>query len=80
VIPDAQMIYVGSGGEPGSGLLSVIALVSLLPASDGGQPAPPHSPADFLLDRPRQADPLMDIQLPAHPESFNSTRRITGFS
>jgi len=68
--PHGQMIYVGSGGEPGTGLLSAIALVSLLPAPEGGQPAPPHSPADFLLDRPRQADPLMDIQLPAHPESF----------
>ena len=68
--PDAQVIYVGSGGEPGNGLLSAIDLVSLLPAGQGGQPAPPHSPADFLLDRPRQADPRMEIQLPAHPESF----------
>jgi hypothetical protein len=75
--PEAQLIYVGSGGEPGTGLLSAIALVSLLPESQGGQPAPPHSPADFLLDRPRQADPRMEIQLPAHPESFqlDSTRR-----
>jgi DNA-binding beta-propeller fold protein YncE len=68
--PDAQTIYVGSGGEPGNGLLSGIDLASLLPAAKGGQPAPPHSPADFLLDRPRQADPKMEIQLPAHPESF----------
>ena len=68
--PEAQVIYVGSGGEPGNGLLSAIDLVSLLPAAQGGQPAPPHSPADFLLDRPRQADPKMEIQLPAHPESF----------
>ena len=68
--PEAQVIYVGSGGEPGNGLLSAIDLVSLLPAGQGGQPAPPHSPADFLLDRPRQADPRMEIQLPAHPESF----------
>jgi hypothetical protein len=68
--PDAQTIYVGSGGEPGNGLLSGIDLASLLPAAQGGQPAPPHSPADFLLDRPRQADPKMEIQLPAHPESF----------
>jgi hypothetical protein len=68
--PDAQLIYVGSGGEPGSGLLSAIDLVSLLPVAQGGQPTPPHSPADFLLDRPRQADPRMEIQLPAHPESF----------
>jgi hypothetical protein len=67
---DAQLIYVGSGGEPGNGLLSAIDLVSLLPAAQGGQPAPPHSPADFLLDRPRQADPKMEIQLPAHPESL----------
>jgi hypothetical protein len=63
---DAQLIYVASGGEPGNGLLSAINLVSLLPAAQGGQPAPPHSPADFLL----QADPRMEIQLPAHPESF----------
>ena len=68
--PEAQLIYVGSGGEPGNGLLSAIDLISLLPAARGGQPAPPHSPADFLLDRPRQADPRMEIQLPAHPESF----------
>jgi hypothetical protein len=68
--PQAQLIYVGSGGEPGTGMLSAITLISLLPASQGGQPAPPHSPADFLLDRPRQADSSMDMQLPAHPESF----------
>jgi hypothetical protein len=68
--PEAQVIYVGSGGEPGNGLLSAIDLVSLLPAGQGGQPAPPHSPADFLLSLPRQADPRMEIQLPAHPESF----------
>ncbi|MGO8927826.1 MAG: hypothetical protein ACLQU3_13170 [Limisphaerales bacterium] len=72
--PDAQLIYVGSGGEPGNGLLSAINLVSLLPAGQGGQPAPPHSPADFLLDRPRQADPKLEIQLPAHPESFQLDR------
>src|SRR5208282_4177282 len=41
--PEAQLIYVGSGGEPGTGLLSAIALVSLLPASQGGQPAAPQS-------------------------------------
>jgi hypothetical protein len=68
--PEALNIYVGSGGEPGNGLLSAIDLVSLLPAGQGGQPASPHSPADLLLDRPRQADPRMEIQLPAHPESF----------
>ena len=68
--PEAQILYVGSGGEPGNGLLSAIDLASLLPAGQGGQPAPPHSPADFLLNRPRQADPKMEIQLPSHPESF----------
>jgi DNA-binding beta-propeller fold protein YncE len=72
--PDAQTIYVGSGGEPGNGLLSAIDLPSLLPAAQGGQPAPPHSPADFLLGRPRQADPRMETQLPAHPESFQIDR------
>jgi len=68
--PDAQLVYVGSGGEPGNGLLSVVNLVALLPGAQGGQTAPPHSPADFLLDRPRQADLKMEIQLPSHPESF----------
>ena len=72
--PDAQTIYVGSGGEPGNGLLSAVDLVALLPAAQGGQPAPPHSPADFLLSRPRQADPRMETQLPAHPESFQLDR------
>ena len=78
--PEAQLIYVGSGGEPGNGLLSAIDLVSLLPAAQGGQPAPPHSPADFLLDRPRQADPRMEIQLPAHPESFQLDPATAGSS
>jgi hypothetical protein len=76
---DAKMIYIGSGGEPGNGLLSAMDLASLLPAIQGGQPAEPHSPADFLLDRPRQADPRLEIQLPAHPESFQldpANRRI----
>jgi hypothetical protein len=68
--PGAKIIYVGSAGEPGNGLLSAIDFASLLPAGQGGQPAEPHSPADFLLDRPRQADPKSEIQLPAHPESF----------
>ena len=75
----AKMIYVGSGGEPGNGLISAMDLASLLPAKQGGQPAEPHSPADFLLDRPRQADPKLEIQLPAHPESFQldpANRRI----
>jgi len=76
---DAKIIYVGSGGEPGNGLLSAMDLASLLPAEQGGQPAEPHSPADFLFDRPRQADPKLEIQLPAHPESFQldpANRRI----
>ena len=72
--PDAQTVYVGSAGEPGNGLLSAIDLLSLLPVAQGGHPAPPHSPADFLLNRPRQADPKMEIQLPAHPESFQLDR------
>jgi len=66
----AKIIYVGSAGEPGNGLFSAIGLASLLPVGQGGQLAEPHSPADFLLDRPRQADIKMEIQLPAHPESF----------
>ncbi len=66
----AKIIYAGSGGEPGNGLLSAMDLASLLPAHQGGHPAEPHSPADFLLDRPRQADPKQEIPLPAHPESF----------
>ena len=66
----ANMVCVGSGGEPGNGLLSMVDLVALLPAKQGGQPAEPHSPADFLLDRPRQADARFEIELPAHPESF----------
>jgi hypothetical protein len=65
-----KIIYAGSGGEPGNGLLSEMDLASLLPADQGGQPAEPHSPADFLLDRPRQANSKFEIQLPAHPESF----------
>jgi hypothetical protein len=68
--PEAKLIYVGAGGEPGNGLLSAIALASLLPPAQGGLPAPPHSPADFLLDRPRQAEPKMELQLPSHPEAF----------
>jgi DNA-binding beta-propeller fold protein YncE len=72
--PDAQTIYVGSGGEPGPGLLSAIHLLSLVPAAQGGQPAPPHSPADFLLNRPRQADPRTETPLASHPESFQLDR------
>ena len=66
----AKIIYVGTGGEPGNGLLSAIDLASLLPTGQDGQPAEPYSPADFLLDRPRQANSKFEIQLPAHPESF----------
>ncbi len=68
--PATQIVYIGSAGEPGPGLMTGIDLVSLLPPNEGGQPAPPHSPADFWLDRPRQADPKMEVQLSAHPESF----------
>jgi len=65
-----NLVLVGSGGEPGSGLLTAIRLAPLLPPAEGGQPSPPRSPADLLLDRPRQADPSMDVALPSHPESF----------
>ncbi len=68
--PQSQIIFVGSAGEPGPGLLSAIDLTSLLPAAQGGIPAPPRSPADLALDRPRQGDPKMEIEVPAHPESF----------
>ena len=63
-------VLVGSGAEPGLGLLSAIDRASLLPASQGGSTAPPRSPADLLLKRPRQADALAEAVLPAHPESF----------
>jgi hypothetical protein len=66
----ARVVYIGSAGEPGTGLMSAIDLVSLLPADEGGKPAEPRSPADFLLDRPRQAEPKMEIPLSSHPESF----------
>jgi len=68
--PAANLVLVGSGGEPGTGALTAVPLATLLPVEDGGQPSPPHSPADFLLDRPRQANPSVEIQLPSHPESF----------
>lgn len=74
-----KMIFAGSGGEPGNGLLSAMDLASLLPVEEGGQPAEPHSPADFLFDRPQQADPKLEIELPGHPESFQldpANRRI----
>ena len=68
--PERQVIYVGSAGEPGDGRMTALDLVSLLPVSEGGRADPPHSPADFLLDRPRQSDPVRELLLPAHPESF----------
>ncbi len=77
--PASQCLYIGSGGEPGPGRLTAIDLVSLLPTELGGQPAPPHSPADFLLDRPRQADAKLEMELPGHPESFHldpATHRV----
>jgi hypothetical protein len=67
-------VLVGSGGEPGAGALTAVPLAPLLPLAEGGQPSSPHSPADFLLDRPRQADPGSDIQFPSHPESFQLDR------
>ena len=68
--PQSGTAYVGSGAEPGPGLLSAIDLISLLPPSQGGKPAPPRSKADLLLDRSRQADTRAEAILPAHPESF----------
>jgi hypothetical protein len=66
----ANTIFVGSGAEPGPGLLSALDVASLLPANQGGRPAPPVSRADLLLDRPRQGNVKAVIELPAHPESF----------
>lgn len=63
-------IYVGSGGEPGAGLMSAIELASLLPASMGGKPAAPHSPADLRLEAPRQGEVKAEVEFPSHPESF----------
>ena len=67
---ESRTIFVGSGGEPGAGRMSAIALASLLPVSQGGHASLPKSPADLLLDRPRQGDPLAEAELPSHPESF----------
>ena len=66
----ANLIYVGSGAEPGPGLISAIAVPSLLPVQLGGKPAEPKSKADLLLDRPRQGDAKAEVVLKAHPESF----------
>lgn len=68
--PATKLVLVAYGGEPGTGALTAIPLAPLLPVAGGGQPSPPHSPADFLFDRLRQADPSMEVQLPSHPESF----------
>jgi hypothetical protein len=69
---DAKMgvVYVGSGAEPGPGLLSAVDLVALLPLEQGGKAAEPKSKADLLKDRPRQADAKTEINLEGHPESF----------
>lgn len=63
-------LYVGSNGEPGTGMFSAVDLLSLLPKNQGGRPPQQRSPADLLLTRPRRADPLSEIVLPSHPESF----------
>ena len=65
-----NLVVVGSGSEPGAGLISMMDLASLLPANRGGAPAPPGSPADFRLDHPRQGKVKAAVELPAHPESF----------
>ena len=65
-----NVVLIGSGGEPGGGLLSEIHPASLIPVNHGGTAAPPVSPADFLLDRPRQAQAKSAVELPSHPESF----------
>ena len=66
----SHAIYAGSGAEPGPGLLSAIDVDSFLPAGRGGKQAPPISPADLLLVRPRQAKVKSEALLKAHPESF----------
>jgi hypothetical protein len=65
-----NLVLVGSGSEPGTGLISMMELASLLPADRGGAPAPPRSSADFGPDRPRQGKVKAAVELPAHPESF----------
>jgi hypothetical protein len=74
-----NVVYAGSGAEPGPGLMTGMDLASLIPAGQGGNPAPPRSKADLLMDRPRQADIKTEITLEAHPESFQidaKTHRI----
>ena len=68
--PDSRLIFICSAGEPGNGLLTAVDFSAFLPVALGGQASPPHSPADFLLDRPRQAEPRMEIPLSSHPESL----------
>jgi hypothetical protein len=68
--PAARLIYVGSGGEPGNGLLSAIDVVALVPPEQGGRASQQISSADLRLDRPKQARAKMEIPLPAHPESL----------
>ena len=63
-------LYAGSNGEPGTGMFSSVDLLSLLPANQGGRVPEQRSPADLLLNRPRRADPISEIVLPSHPESF----------
>jgi len=52
--PATRLVLVGWGGEPGAGALSAVPLSPLLPVAEGGEPSLPHSPADFLLGRPRR--------------------------
>ncbi len=63
-------LYVGSNGEPGSGLLTSIDVASLLPLGEGGKLAAPRSPADLLPQSARQADIQSEIAFESHPESF----------
>lgn len=65
-----KMVYVGAGDEPGPGLLAAIAVSAFLPADQGGTPAPPRSPADLLVEQPRQANPTATLELACHPASF----------
>ena len=71
----SDTVYVGSGNEPGPGLISAIELASLLPAKEGGKQFPPRSPADLLPNHPRQAGAKAEVTLEAHPESFQVDSR-----
>lgn len=68
--PATRTVFVGSNGEPGTGLFGAISLDYLLPVDGGGKASPPHSPADFRFEEPRQSDPGFQIPLASHPESF----------